>query len=361
MQTLQELSEVLSPDSSMYNEFENEVLSKKDATFDVNIFEEGVFVYYPDTEHLVTYAPPKWHKYALILRNSLLIRDPQQNISWKEQREIFDSLVIGVAGASVGKNAFKSIIDTLHPKWMKIADPKVYKDSNSNRTDLAYWDIGKNKAVVAAQQIHRNNPFINISVYSDGLNDVNMDDFVGGDISKGEPELDYLIEETDDPIRKIESLRYAKKYKIPFCMVTDVGSAYQIDFRDFKKKPNMPLMYGIKNEEIFTVLNEWNKDKSNTNLVLGFAAKLLGNKWLDVPEFKGHIFKEYIGTSKELPQLGIAARAGGSHLALMIAKHALGEKMPERVFVNLATRKITEETSVEELIPLIDSKYFPRP
>jgi hypothetical protein len=337
-QTIQELTGAISSESPLYKEFSQELLSGNP---------DPTVVYYPEAEDMVLYAPPKWHKTALILSNSLLIRDQKQEISWEEQRKIFDSLVIGVAGASVGKNAFMRIIDTIRPNWIKIADPKTYKDTNSNRTDLSYKNMGEKKAVVAAKQVHGNDPFTNISVYSEGLNDSNMEDFVGGNKIKHEPRLDYLVEETDDPIRKIESLKYARKNKIPFCMVTDIGSAYQVDFRDFKNKPNLPLMYGVRDEEIFAVQKMWNEDKRDASLLLKFGMKLIGDRWMEVPEFSDFVLGKNRGTtSRGIPQLGIAAHAGGSHLALTIAKHALGAEVPERFFVNLASRKIIEEGEI---------------
>jgi len=173
-----------------------------------------------------------------------------------------------------------------------------------------------------------------------------MEDFVGGSEIKNEPPLNYLVEETDDPIRKIESLKFARKHKIPFCMITDIGSGYQIDFRDFKKHPNLPLMYGVKDEEIFETQSNWQEDKRNVRLLVDFAFKLIGNNWKDVPEFRDFVLGKYNGVSKELPQLGVAANAGGSHLAVSIAKHALGAEIPERFFVNLASRKINEEGNI---------------
>jgi hypothetical protein len=342
-QTLQELTEVIHEGSLLCREFDEDVLSRNGGSPYHNMIMHGNIVYYPEKEDVVFYASPKWHKNALILRNSLLIRDPNQEISWRDQRKVFDSLVIGVAGASVGKNAFMRIVDTMRPGWMKIADPKTYKDTNGNRASLAYWEVGKNKAIVTAQQAHRNDPYINISVYPDGLTDLNMNDFVNGNEAKGEPALNYLIEETDDPNRKIESLKWAKRHKIPFGMVTDIGTAYQIDFRDFKKTPDLPLMRGIEDEEILAIQQRWQAGKGNAALLLNFGMKLTGDNWKDVPEFRDLIMGKYQGTSREIPQLGVAANAGGSHLAVTLAKHALGAVIPERFFVNLASRRIIEE------------------
>ncbi len=331
------LLEDLVPGSDLATKFKKEVWDK----YEKAVFENpdlplyGNLFYYPDRNDLVLYAPKKWHEIALLTRNSLLIRDSKQTIDWKQQREIFGKLTIGIAGASVGKNAFLTVANLLLPKHLKIADLRSYKDTNASRTALSYWEIGANKAEVAASQIHANNPYMPVSVYNMGLNSLTAVDFIVGNNNLGEPKLDYLIEETDDPDIKISGRTWARNNQVPVLMISDIGVGYQIDFRDFKKNPKLPLAVGVSDKEVLEAQNLWHKDKANRELFFKFAFKLIGDDWQKIPEFKDLVLKKTIVPfGGGIPQLGIAAQKGAADLALMIALNELGAPIPERYFVD---------------------------
>ena len=48
----------------------------------------GHYVYYPDRQHLVQFAPQFWHKLSLLASNAELVRGPVPH-SWSEARRIF--------------------------------------------------------------------------------------------------------------------------------------------------------------------------------------------------------------------------------------------------------------------------------
>jgi hypothetical protein len=337
------LIEDLVPGSALSDEFFSEFLSDYEIAVLTNsdFPHIGELFYYPEREDLVCYAPQRWHEIALLTRNSLLLRDEKQTISWEEQRKIFGRLVIGVVGASVGKNVFLAAANFLLPKHMKIADLRNYKDTNSARTQLSYFEIGRNKAEVAASQLHANNPYLPISVYSTGLNEGNRTDYICGNEKIGEPKIDYLIEETDDPDAKISGRIWARENRVPVIMVSDIGIGYQIDFRDFKNEPRASLAVGISDEELLGSQKKWHEDKANRELFFEFAFKLIGENWREIPEFADLVLKKVnVPFGGGIPQLGVAAFKGASDVATMIGMHELGYKMAERVFVD--TRKVLQ-------------------
>jgi molybdopterin/thiamine biosynthesis adenylyltransferase len=343
-ETTEGLLEDLTPGTQLAGNFQTEIWPLYEKSISENpvlpLF--GELFYYPDLDHIVTYLPQKWHHIALVARNSLLIRDTNQSISWADQRRLFENITVGVAGASVGKNIFLRAIDTLRPLKIKIGDPRKYKDTNSQRTDLSYWEIGQNKAIVAAKQVHRNDPYCQIFVYSEGLRSENIDTFLAG--SKDEPKLDFLIEETDDPDIKIKLRQEARKRQIPVFMITDIGSSYQIDFRDFKQQPDLSLANNISDEDLIGAQNKWHKDRANRELFFDFAFKIIGDYWKEVPEFHDLVLKKIsVPFGGGIPQLGLAAQAGGSHLSLLLAQKILGEEIPGRIFANLRKLEIKTE------------------
>ena len=327
--TIDGLLEDLAPGSILADKFADEFLPEYEKAIanDSKRPNCGTVFYYPTRGDLVWYAPKFWHNIALLSRNSLLIRDKKQVVTWEQQRELFKKVVVGVAGASVGKNAFLRIIDTLQPEAIKIADPRAYKDTNSSRTTLAYWEIGENKAVIAARQAHANNPYINISVFSDGINAQNETNFING--------LTYLVEETDDPDTKIRLRILARRHRIPVFMISDIGIATQIDFMDYQNDPGLPLSVGVRDDVLLAAQESWHKDRANRELFFKFAFKLTGDDWKNVPEFHDLVLKKIESPfTGGVPQLGVAAHKGACEVALMIAMKELGYKIPQRSFFN---------------------------
>lgn len=343
--TMNGLLEDLVPGSELADEFYQKVWPNYEKALEENPERPtfGTLVFYPNRKDLVWYVPQEWHQIALLARNSLLIRDAEQTIGWAEQRQKLSPIVVGVAGASVGKNAFLRVIDTLQPDFIKIGDPRPYKDTNARRTDLSYWDTGRNKAIVAAEQAHRTDPFTGISVYQNGIHRGNIGDFVQGNEIIGEPPISDLIEETDDPDTKIDLGIAGRAYRKRVYRITDIGVAYQIDVRDYKKSPNLTLAVGVEDRKLLAAQEAWHNDMANRELFFEFAFKLIGDHWRTVPEFHDLILKQLeTPFAGGIPQLGVAAHAGASHVALMVAQKALGYRLPERVFVDLRERRIVE-------------------
>jgi hypothetical protein len=347
--TVDGLMEDLAPGSKLADRFTEEILPAYYEALENNPEKPqfGNIFYYPLHKSLVIYAPAEWHKIALVARNSNLIRNLNQSIGWEEMRSIFEKVTVGDAGASVGKNIFLRNIDTLRPDKAKIADPRNYKPTNINRTHIGFRDIGVNKAVVAARQVHEADPYISISVYSEGLHAGNLDDFLNGNKQINEFPVDFVIEETDDPDVKISLRQQAKISGKPVIMISDIGVGYQIDFRDFKKYPDMSMAYGISDEELLDSQAKWHEDKANRAIFFKFAFSLIGEEWrrgrsnINIPEFEDLIDKtlpsQFAGG---IPQLGLAAHAGAGHVALMIAMRSLGYKLPERILVDPRSGKM---------------------
>lgn len=62
-----------------------------------------------------------------------------------------------------------------------VADPDVIAETNFNRHPGAFVDtLGQNKAEVFADMVHRINPNATVDVYSEGVNEENVEEFVAG-------------------------------------------------------------------------------------------------------------------------------------------------------------------------------------
>src|SRR3989338_6604940 len=68
----------------------------------------GNFVIFPHREHIVQYPSADLYRFALVASSSTLLLDPKRIMTWEQVREVFDNMVVPVAGASVGSSIFRT-------------------------------------------------------------------------------------------------------------------------------------------------------------------------------------------------------------------------------------------------------------
>lgn len=338
----------------------------------------GELVYYPLENDLVWFAPRDLKLLAWLARNEIQLKDPEQKISWEEQRRIFEAQVIGVVGGSVGSNIFKRVNDTLKPSWLKIADPDSYDDANRNRSVFGHRELGVNKAEANARMLHQTDPWLPISVYSEGVHPENIRDFLLGNDKYKEPPATGIVDVCDDPVRKIEIGQQCRANGIPLWRLTDFGKTFQVEYFPYRDIPDFPLAIGVSDDELVRVKDNWRDDPANRSLFFDFAFALVGNHWRHDPEFAGFINQQNrTPFTKGIPQTSIASEAGASHVALHMASVMLGWEQPNRFYVDLRsgtqiaeylekhfntwvlfrdTQNIKEGTMTHEVI-LVDSDF----
>lgn len=304
----------------------------------------GTLVYYPRKRHLVRFAPRFWYRLALLVRNSTLLQDEDMKMDWEKVRSIFEKAVVAVAGCSVGNAVVHAIAGDLRPNHMKVADQKEYHIPNANRVRLAYEDFGRNKAVVTAEQIHAIDPFMNVSIYREGLHPANIADFVMGSKEHFDPSSSVIVEEMDDPDMKILVREEARRAGIPVVMVTDLGSLVQLDVRRFDKKKNLPLAAcGVSDKELYAARDQWRRDLADRDKFYDFAFTFIGHHYEKSQEFRSIIKKTGPILFGGLPQLGSTAMVAAGIASEAVARLLLGFQMPERMFIH----KQTGESAIE--------------
>ncbi len=306
-------------------------------------YTNAVWVYYPRKNHLVKYAPVYWHRLSLLVRNSTLQRDEALIMDWQEIRNIFESATVAIAGCSLGGNVAHAIAGDMRPGHIKIADQKSFHMSNANRIKINYEEIGRNKATVIAEQIHSIDPFANISTYTDGLWEGNLSDFIDGGQDVAEPKTTVIVEEVDDIEMKLLIREKARQSRIPVIMVSDIGSAVQLDVRRFDRDPNLSLAFqGVSDDELYKIRDEWRTDPSRDKF-FNFFLTMVGKSCLKVPEFKRILLKEDEPVFGGAPQLGSTAMMAGGVASEAVARILLGYELPERMFINKHTGEVIIE------------------
>lgn len=313
----------------------------------------GNYVFYPDRQHLVQFAPEFWHKLSLIASNAQLFRGPNSSLSWEEVRSIFSNSIPAVAGASVGSKIADSILKVLRPNSIVMADPAVYKLTNANRTDIQYDDIVysqgtqealtkggefapyglKNKAVSFALRSQKIDPYLTVYPFAKGITAGNVSDFVKAS--------NVIIEEVDmsfDMEIKVHIRAEARKQKKLFFMISDLGSWVQWDIRPFNLNSEIPLFLNYSDEKIYSL----NKEARNSKeLFFSFMEGLIDKHFWQSGEFGETLSGKLPKVVGSLPQLGSTTSMAAGVGAEFVARALLGYKdIFERGIVDLRKQEI---------------------
>lgn len=105
-------------------------------------------------------------------------------------QELISNAVIGIAGAGGIGGMLAMQMIRLGVRHIKLADPDVFDTTNINRQlGAEVANLGKNKATVVGEYVHRITGDATIEIYPDGVQRHNADDFVSG--------CDLIFDQTD--------------------------------------------------------------------------------------------------------------------------------------------------------------------
>ncbi|KKW42957.1 MAG: hypothetical protein UY92_C0002G0074 [Candidatus Magasanikbacteria bacterium GW2011_GWA2_56_11] len=317
------------------------------------VHDYGYYAVYGARGELVRYAPPEWHRLVAVASSSTLLGDPEGKLNWQEVRRVFETTVVAVAGASVGSTVAHNAIMDMRPRALKIADKSVYKMENMNRVRIGYADMVlprsevkhefdpglRNKALAVAEQVYAIDPYIDIFVYAEGISAGTVGTFFAG--GEGEPPADVLVEEVDDPRIKLLLREEARRRRLPVVMVTDAGSAVQLDILRYDLEAGLPLTYGTSDEELYARMEAVYDNPGNREIFFNFVEALVGADYRQ-GEMAGILAgKREVPTSTIIPQLGSTAAMAGAVAAEAVARLRLGASYPPRVYINKANFKVS--------------------
>lgn len=207
-----------------YDEYINNHLTGR------NINEYGVWVYYPWNKTLV---------HTLDKEEFITIRTNRNQYKiTKEEQNLLSTKKIGIVGLSVGQSIALTMAMERTCGELRLADFDTFELSNLNRLRTPLYNLGLNKAVIAAREISEIDPFIKVKIFKDGLNNDNLDAFFTED-----GKLDLFIEVCDGLDIKIQSRYKAKELMIP--VVMDTNDRGMLDVERFDLEPNRPILHGL--------------------------------------------------------------------------------------------------------------------
>lgn len=192
---------------------------------------EGVrWAYYPWRRAVVAVLGPLGFRTLRLDRN-------RHNITVAEQARL-GALTIGIAGLSVGHVIAHTLVAEGLCGRIRLADFDHLELSNLNRVPATVFDLGVNKAHIAARRIAELDPYLGVEVFDAGLTAETIEPFING--------LDVVVEECDSLDMKAVTRMYARERRIPVVMATsDRG---MVDVERFDLEPQLPIMHGLVNE-----------------------------------------------------------------------------------------------------------------
>lgn len=191
--------------------------------------EYGVWIYYPWNNILVHLLDEVEFIEVRTNRN--------QNKITREEQKLLSKKKIGIVGLSVGQSIALTLAMERTCGELRLADFDTAELSNLNRLRTGVHNLGVQKTIIAAREIAEIDPFINVVLFSDGLNKNNMDQFF-----KEGGVLDLFVEVCDGLDIKIESRFKARELKVP--VVMDTNDRGMLDVERFDLEPERPILHG---------------------------------------------------------------------------------------------------------------------
>ncbi|MFY2787458.1 MULTISPECIES: Rv1355c family protein [unclassified Rhodococcus (in: high G+C Gram-positive bacteria)] len=260
------------------------------------------WVHYPWRRTLVRVLGPRSFDRLRLDRN-------RNKITSAEQAR-FRGLRVGVVGLSVGHAVAHTLAMEGLCGELRLADFDELDLSNLNRVPSSVFDLGLNKAVVAARRIAELDPYLNVRVFADGVTAETLDNFLDG--------LDLVVEECDSIDTKLLVRHHARARGIPVVMETSDGGV--LDVERFDLEPDRPVFHGLLGEMTTADVADLTvEQKSTIAATLLEPTKLTPRMIASVPE---------IGrTLSTWPQLGGDVALGGAAVTAAVRAFGRGEPL----------------------------------
>ena len=271
----------------------------------------GSWVYYPWRRSLVAVVGPDALRLLRLDRN-------RNKITSEEQRRL-GALRVGVVGLSVGHAVAHTLALEGLAGELRLADFDAVEVSNLNRVPASLFDVGLNKAVVAARRIAELDPYLEVRVDREGVNPATLPAFLEG--------LDVVVEECDSLDLKVNLREEARRRRIPVLMETSDRGL--LDVERFDLEPDRPLFHGLLGEVDAAALGSLStKDK------VPHILRILGASGLS-PRMAASLV-EVGRTVTTWPQLGGDVALGGATIAAAVRRLGTGRPLSSgRVRIDL--------------------------
>jgi len=185
------------------------------------------WAYYPWRRTAVAILGPRAYRRARLDRN--------RNLVTIEEQDRLARLRVGILGLSVGHALAHTVALQGLCGALRLADFDGLELHNLNRVPATVFDLGVNKAIVAARRIAEVDPYLPVHVMTGGLTPHSIDEFLEG--------LDVVVEECDSLEMKLLVRQAARAHRLPVLMATSDRGL--VDVERFDLQPGRPVCHGL--------------------------------------------------------------------------------------------------------------------
>jgi hypothetical protein len=265
----------------------------------------GRWVHYPWRRALVRVLPPEHFVELRTSRNRYKIT--------LEEQERLARATIGLVGLSAGHSiALCLALERVGTKF-RLADFDAMELSNMNRVACGLMSLGVNKAVLTARQLYELDPYLDISVFTEGITEPSLMSFFEGD-----GRLDLLVEECDDLYMKVRLREEAKARGVPVIMETNDRGLLDVERFDLER--DRPVFHGLLDGAGSEELKGLDTEGKTP-----FMLRILG---ADMSPRLAASLIEIDKTISGWPQLGSGNMLGGALVTDMARRALLGQHAP---------------------------------
>ena len=264
--------------------------------------EPGRWAYYPWRRTVAAVLGPRGFRAVRLDRN--------RNMITADEQTRLGVLRIGVAGLSVGH----VIAHTLAAQGMcgelRLADFDHLELSNLNRVPATVFDLGVNKAEVAARRIAELDPYLPVRVLTAGLTVDTVDEFLDG--------LDIVVEECDSLDMKAVVREGARARRIPVLMATSDRGL--VDVERFDLEPERPILHGLLGDLDFARLPQMTGREKVPYLL----------RFLEAEQLSSRLAASAVELERQLstwPQLAGDVVLGATAIAEAVRRIGVGEDL----------------------------------
>jgi len=194
--------------------------------------EAGRWIYYPWSRRLIHLLSPEDYRELRTDRNRYKLT-PLEQESLRQRR-------IAVAGLSVGLASALTLAQEGVGGAFHLADFDTLGVSNLNRLRAGVEGLGLKKTVLAARLLFEMDPYLDVTLFSEGVTEDNLDAFLG--LTPGGPRVDLLVEECDDLKMKLRLRERARAARLPVLM--ESSDRGMLDIERFDLEPERALLHG---------------------------------------------------------------------------------------------------------------------
>ncbi len=221
------------------------------------------------------------------------------------------SLCVGVVGLSTGHTIAHVLAMEGLVGEIRLADFDTLELSNLNRVPASVLDLGINKAVVAARRIAEIDPYLTVTVNTEGVTAENLGAFLDG--------LDVVVEECDSLDMKFLVREAARDRRIPVIMETSDRGV--LDVERFDLDPDRPIFHGLLGD-----MDSSRLAGLTTAQKAPFVVRLIGPR--EASSRGAASLLEVGQTITGWPQLASEVTLGSATVAAAVRRIGLGRELP---------------------------------